>query len=108
VLNVRMPCPRGCTWKHKLRRKNSCVVDACYSDCAKKHKPVLRTECPNRKVIEGIILHEHNRRKIEARIINDLHSEGKRCCGTMDRCPLRTWKAIRASADPTIKRTRNN
>lgn len=89
VLNARTPCPRGCKWKHKLLRKESCKIEDCYSDCKKQHKPVLRVKCPNREVIEALVLHEHRRQKIEARIVDDLVQEGKRCCGTMKICPLR-------------------
>jgi hypothetical protein len=89
VLNARAPCPRGCTWKHRLLRQKSCVSATCYSDCGKKHKPVPRAQCPNRYLVEALVLREHRRQKIEAEIVNKLVQEGKRCCGTMKRCPLR-------------------
>lgn len=89
VLNARTPCPRGCTWKHKLLRKKSCVSVDCLSDCRKEHKPILRSECPNRNIVEALVLREHQRRKIEADIVNRLIQEGKRCCGAMKRCSLR-------------------
>lgn len=93
VLNVRTPCPRGCTRKHKLLRKRSCETQDCYTDCAKQHKPVLRAECPNRAVVEALVLHEHRRRKIESEIVEGLLKKGKRCCGTMKNCPLRRISA---------------
>lgn len=89
VLNARSPCPRGCTWKHKLLRKRSCKIIECYQDCNRLHKPVLRAECPHRETIERIVLHEHRRQKIEKGIIVELHSKGRQCCGTMKFCPLR-------------------
>lgn len=89
VLNSRSPCPRGCTRKHKLLRKKSCELEACYPDCRKQHRAILRAECPNRNVIDALVLHEHQRRKIEARIIDQLVREGHECCGTMKICPLR-------------------
>ncbi|UTW51917.1 hypothetical protein KFF05_00490 [bacterium SCSIO 12827] len=89
ILNSRAPCPRGCTLKHKLFRKDPCGFDECYSDCQRQHKPILRRNCPNRTVIESLIFHEYERRKIEAQIIDKLVAEGKECCGTMKICPLR-------------------
>ncbi|MCF7699923.1 E2 domain-associated cysteine-rich protein [Loktanella sp. M215] len=89
VLNARSPCPRGCTWKHKLLRKGSCHTSVCDQGCGRLHKPILRADCPNRAVIENLVLLENERQRIEARIIDDLRSEGKKCCGTMKRCPLR-------------------
>lgn len=89
VLNARSPCPRGCTRKHKLLRKRSCDVDACLPGCRKQHKPVLRSDCPNRRVIESLVMHEHRRRRIEAQIFDILVQEGHKCCGTMKFCPLR-------------------
>lgn len=89
VLNARSPCPRGCTWKHKLLRKNSCRISECYSGCNRLHKPILRAECPNRAVIEELVLHEYERQRIESEIIEDLRKQGKSCCGSMKRCPLK-------------------
>lgn len=89
VLNVRSSCPRGCTQKHKLLRKASCDQKSCYSDCRKQHKPVLRRDCPNRIVVEKLILLENRRRQIERDIIDRLKKDGKKCCGTMKNCPLK-------------------
>jgi len=89
IVNSRSPCPRGCTQKHKLLRKKSCDLEACYLDCRKQHKPILRRNCPHRSVIESLILHEHKRLEIESRIVDELIAEGKQCCGTMKFCPLR-------------------
>lgn len=89
IVNSRSPCPRGCTWKHGLLRKKSCNLKACYTDCGKQHRAVLRAECPNRTVIEALILHEYQRRKIEAQIVEKLIQDGLNCCETMKICPLR-------------------
>ncbi len=89
VVNARSPCPRGCTWKHKSLRKNSCETDSCETGCRKPHKPVLRANCPNRQIIEEIVLREHRRRAIEAAIVADLREKKTQCCGTMKNCPLR-------------------
>lgn len=86
VLNARTPCPRGCKWKHKLLRQEICTMEGCHSDCKKQHKPILRADCPNRDVIEKLVLHEHRRQEIEARIVDELVQEGNRCCGTMKIC----------------------
>lgn len=88
VVNARTACPRGCTWKHKSLRKNSCELDSCETDCRKQHKPILRANCPNRRVIEEIVLREHRRRAIEAAITTDLKHNKSKCCGTMRNCPL--------------------
>ncbi|MFG6537519.1 E2 domain-containing protein [Sulfitobacter sp. CS16] len=90
VLNARTPCPRGCRWKHKLLRKKSCILDECNSNCNRLHKPILRAECPNRDVIEKLVLRENERQRIESEIINSLKKDGKKCCGSMKRCPLAT------------------
>jgi hypothetical protein len=89
VVNARSPCPRGCTWKHKGLRRDSCKTESCYRSCKKLHKPILRAECPHREAIEALILLEHRRREIEARIVEELIAEGKRCCESMNLCPLR-------------------
>lgn len=91
VLNSRTPCPRGCRWKHKLLRKQSCTETNCNSGCNRLHKPILRAECPNRQSIEKIVLHEHRRKWIEGQIVKDLHQKGRKCCGTMKNCPLRDF-----------------
>ena len=88
VLNVRTPCPRGCRWKHRLLRKKSCVADKCSSGCNRLHKPVLRAECPNKDVIEELVLREHERRRIESEIVDILKRDGRKCCGSMKSCPL--------------------
>lgn len=90
VLNVRTPCPRGCRWKHKILRKKSCMTEECNSDCNRHHKPILRAECPNRNSVEELVLQEHERQRIEAEIIDSLKKDGKKCCGSMKRCPLAT------------------
>ncbi|PJJ85668.1 hypothetical protein CLV77_0194 [Brevirhabdus pacifica] len=90
VVNARSPCPRGCTWKHKLLRKNSCQVSYCEPGCNRAHKPILRAECPNQLVIEHLILYEHERQCIEARIIDTLRARDRICCGTMKRCALKS------------------
>lgn len=89
VLNSRTPCPRGCRWKHKLLRKRSCQIEACFVGCGRQHKPILRADCPNRRSVEDIVLHEHKRRKIEQDAIKHFFQKGHRCCGTMQHCPLR-------------------
>lgn len=88
VLNVRTSCPRGCTWKHRQLRKRSCETEACFDDCRKLHKPILRKDCPNRRTVEKLILHEHQRRKIETEFVSELKKKMYRCCGTMKTCPL--------------------
>lgn len=89
VLNLRTPCPRGCTWKHKLLRKHSCGLEACLPDCGRQHKPILRADCPHRETIEDLVIHEHRRQRIESEIIDSLYKKGRRCCGTMKFCALR-------------------
>jgi len=89
VLNSRARCPRGCTWKHKLLRRKSCEVSECYPDCGRQHKPVLLADCPNRNVVESLVLYEHRRRKIEIGIVQELADDGRHCCGMMKSCPLR-------------------
>ncbi len=89
VLNARTPCPRNCTWKHKRLRKKPCVTEQCNPSCRKQHRPILRAKCPHRGLIEDLILLEHQRRKIEAKLVQDLLSKGKGCCGSMVLCPLR-------------------
>lgn len=88
IVNSRSPCPRGCTWKHKLLRRKSCDNDGCYSDCQRQHKSILRRDCPHRSAIEKLVLHEHRRLKIEENITKKLLAAGKKCCGTMKFCPL--------------------
>ena len=88
ILNARSPCPRGCTWKHGLLRKNSCDLNSCHANCLKVHKPVLRANCPHRSKIDALVLHEYERRRMEADIISKLRKDGKKCCGTMSFCPL--------------------
>lgn len=90
VVNARTPCPRGCTWRHKSLRKNSCVLGSCETGCQKLHKPILRANCPNRQIVEEIVLREHRRRAIEAAIVVDLKKENTKCCGTMNNCPIRS------------------
>lgn len=89
VLNSRTPCPRGCHWKHKLLRKRSCQIDACFIGCGRQHKPILRADCPNRRSVEDIVLHEHQRQKIERNAIRHFFQKGHRCCRTMRHCLLR-------------------
>jgi hypothetical protein len=89
IVNVRSPCPRGCTYKHKLWRRRACDFEDCAPDCRRQHSPILRTDCPHRVVIEGLVLHEHKRRKIECEIIKELANKGQKCCGTMKNCALR-------------------
>ena len=72
VVNARSPCPRGCTHKHKLLRAKSCEQETCYPGCRKAHKPILRVDCPNRTAVDSLIIHEHQRRILEARIIKQL------------------------------------
>ncbi len=89
VLNVRAPCPRGCTRKHKLLRKQSCEVVTCNPGCVRRHVPLVRASCPHRSVVEELVLREYRRRRIEAEIIDHLIQQGLRCCGTMRICPVR-------------------
>ena len=89
IVNSRSACPRGCTRKHKLLRRKSCELSSCDPQCKKQHKMILRADCPDRTVIESLVLHEHRRRQIEARIANELIEKGYNCCGTMESCPLR-------------------
>jgi len=93
LINARSPCPRGCTRKHKQLRQRSCRVSSCNLDCKKQHKTILRTDCPHRRSIERIIIHEHRRRKIEAIVTQNLFKDGHRCCGKMKFCHLRDLQA---------------
>lgn len=88
VLNVRMPCPRGCTRKHRLLRRRSCEIDSCAPGCRRMHKPILRADCPHRNAVENLVLHEYRRRRLEAEFFKALRKAGHQCCGTMKGCPL--------------------
>lgn len=89
LVNSRAPCPRGCTWKHKLLRKNSCTLKKCSADCRKLHPPISRADCPNRREIEAIVLLEYERRKEEQDLVQELAKQGISCCETMEHCGLR-------------------
>lgn len=89
LVNARTPCPRGCTWKHKLLRNKSCELESCEDGCRKQHKPILRPNCPNRQAVEELALREYRRRAIEAEIVSSLKKKKIQCCGTMKNCPLR-------------------
>lgn len=89
LVNVRSPCPRGCTRKHHPLRKKACQRRDCLPTCMKQHPLILRADCPHRKDIEQLVIWELTRRDIEARMIEQLKSDGHRCCGTMKQCALR-------------------
>lgn len=88
VFNRRSPCPRDCTYKHGKLRKRSCDTPNCVEGCQKQHKPILRTDCPHRDAIEGLILHERKRQSIELKMFDTLRRKKFECCGTMKNCPL--------------------
>lgn len=90
LVNVRSPCPRGCTRKHHQFRKSSCEQLNCVEGCRKLHKPILRADCPNRSVVERLVLLEHQRRSQENDFFRALVDKKIVCCGTMDNCPLPT------------------
>lgn len=94
LVNVRTPCPRGCTRKHHPYRKASCQRGDCVEGCKKIHKAILRAECPNRAVVECLVLLERQRRNEEAEFYKDLKKDGVACCETMDGCPLFELGAI--------------
>ncbi|WP_339679221.1 E2 domain-containing protein [uncultured Hyphomonas sp.] len=89
VVNVREPCPRGCKRKHHPLQKKSCDVQLCIDGCHRQHKNILRAECPNRSIIERLVILEHERRRREKKFIQDLIATGVKCCNTMKYCPLR-------------------
>lgn len=88
LVNVRSPCPRGCTHKHLHLRKHSCVRDKCVLGCARQHQKITRSNCPNRRVVEQLVILEFRRRSLEAGFIAELIKAGVECCGTMDDCAL--------------------
>lgn len=65
LVNLRAPCPRGCT---------------------RRGRPVLRRKCKQRQLIFEIVREERRRRKAEADFWASFPR--KECCGTMDGCPL--------------------
>ena len=65
----RQPCPVGCL--------------------GKRGKPILRRKCCNRDAVVGLIKAEANRRNAEENYWGAFIQAGHKCCGTMDRCPLR-------------------
>jgi hypothetical protein len=89
LVNARSPCPRGCTRKHHLLRKFACQHVDCLPNCRKRHPPILRADCPHRQAVEKLVMLEHARREIEARMIKQLKKDGHRCCGRMKQCALR-------------------
>lgn len=89
LVNVRSPCPKGCTHKHGQYRRDSCVKNECVPNCRKLHKPILRADCPQRATVERLVLLEYRRRKIEHESISFLAKKGIQCCDTMNRCALR-------------------
>ena len=90
LVNLRSPCPRGCTRKHHPFRKCSCERLNCAEGCRRLHKPILRADCPNRSVVESLVLLEHQRRTQEGEFLMSLKKKKVVCCGTMDNCPLPT------------------
>ncbi|MYI70451.1 MAG: hypothetical protein F4103_17490 [Boseongicola sp. SB0673_bin_14] len=89
LVNLRSPCPRGCTRKHHPFRKSSCERLNCAEGCRRLHKPTLRADCPNRSVVESLVLLEHQRRAQEHEFFKSLKNSQVICCGTMDNCSLR-------------------
>lgn len=89
LVNARSNCPRGCTWKHKALRSTSCETTTCQTGCRKQHKRIVRSDCPNRDIVEELVLLEHQRREAEREVIDILIKGGIACCGTMDHCQLR-------------------
>ncbi len=88
LVDVRSPCPRKCTKKHKLLRKQSCETSNCSVNCPKQHAAISRADCPNRKSVENLVLLEYQRREKEAELIATLKQDELKCCGTMKTCPL--------------------
>lgn len=88
LVNARGPCPRGCRIKHHPFRRQACQRVDCAPSCKKQHPPILRVKCPNRTVVEKLVLLEHLRRKREESVVAGLRAKGVQCCRTMDDCPL--------------------
>lgn len=88
LINVRTPCPRGCRKKHYPYRTQACERQHCVEGCKKRHDPILRVDCPYRATVEELVLVEYLRRQAEEKVIESLRSQGVKCCGTMDGCPL--------------------
>jgi hypothetical protein len=96
LVNARSHCPRGCLRKHHPYRKSACTRLDCLPDCRKQHPPILRADCPHRSSVEALVRLEHQRREIDALVIEELRRTGYRCCGTMKDCPLAAGQAINA------------
>ena len=88
LVNLRTPCPRGCRKKHHPYRKRACEIQHCIDGCKRQHSPILRRNCPHRATVEDLVLLEFLRRQREEEFIEDLLSNGIRCCQTMDDCQL--------------------
>lgn len=85
VVNGRSPCPRGC---RKLRRRQGvCGVES--SEALNGgERFILRTDCPNKTVLERIVLLEYTRRRMERELLTSLRLAGATCCQSMRHCPL--------------------
>lgn len=65
LVNLRAPCPRGCT---------------------RQGRPILRRKCKQRQLVFEIVREEKRRRKAEKNFWAGFPR--KACCGTMEGCPL--------------------
>lgn len=88
IFYQRGPCPRGCLYRHAPNLQKDCYKKGCSKDCEKKHAQVLLTDCPNRNIVNDLIILEYERRKREYNYVQQIANKGIKCCGTMDDCPL--------------------
>lgn len=69
LCNGRLPCPKGCM--------------------SRNGTPILRRNCDRKELISALAFHEAQRRKAEENFWKAWIEEGRKCCETMNRCPLR-------------------
>ena len=104
VVNARSPCPRGCARTSRGGATNICFE---HQTSEPSDKRTLRVDCPHRSIVETLIRLEHDRRRYERHVINDLYRKGIRCCGTMKSCPLRDIEGNLSASKRTADQPRN-
>lgn len=77
LVNLRAPCPRGCSKRKAPPPKGP----------GRKSYPVIRRRCDHRELMLALVKLELKRRKKEEEFWGQ-HPR-KQCCGTMKECPLR-------------------
>ncbi|PCI43407.1 MAG: hypothetical protein COB49_12285 [Alphaproteobacteria bacterium] len=91
LMNQRTGCPRSCYYRHFPKAKYGCDQAPFSTRCEKRHKPILKCNCPNREAIYKLVLLEMNRRELEEKYFDIVKRKAK-CCGSMKNCPLRDWE----------------